>query len=201
MNSIAIIKDIVSQYEDTMLIRQNGTMLLEPGTWPEKPKARHIVLYKLSDEQIKEHIVNPYKYKIPEQYVEFLRYANGIALFSIKLHTKKHQLAQNMLEIYGLPLAPTFDRSRGEEPHDVRVEDLRKAEGIPKQYLKCGHYAVWQDDTYLYRSGIFIDTDTGRAFGIPDDKAETEREWINLDACISDLVKNLQDCPYDLNCI
>ncbi len=200
MKSTSIINNMVNMYETSMLIRPNGTKLLDPGTWPEKPRARHMIFSNLKNEYIQEHLADSYKYKLPNQYIEFLQYANGVALFAIKLHTKKHQLAQNMLEIYGLPLAPSFDRIRGEEPHDVRIEDLRRMVGIPEHYLKCGHFAVKDSNNYLYRCGLYIDTSTGRVFGIPDETKEIEREWNDLDECLCDLIESMADCPYDLNC-
>lgn len=191
----SIIDELKASYENNSIIRENGTVLLGPGKWPESLNARHFVFKELKEEFIKEYLIDSYKLELPELYLEFLRYANGIELFDAKLHYGKVQFAVSMLTIFGLPLAPTSDRSRGEEPFDIRIEDLAKDESLPDHWLKCGLYGEYENSDYIGRNGICIDTNTQRVYGCKNEKNEIINEWNNLDECLCSIYEKIKDCP------
>ena len=157
MEIFKLIEELKMNYKNDCRIRKNGTILL--GSDQKLPLySRHILFEPLTDELINEFLVNEYNYTFPKQYTTFLKYSNGMSLFTAKRKVGKYKVSLSVFTIYGLPRTQPFGRPQDmEEPFDVRVEDLGRHEEIPPQWLKCGSYKK-EDDEFDITYDIFIDT-------------------------------------------
>ena len=125
-----------------MKIRDNGTILLFPGTIPNY---RHMLFKPLDDKLIEEFLISQYVHKFPQSYIEFLKYSNGANLCTAKMwhNIQKRRIptACGLFTIYGLPRTQPYGRApEMEEPFDMRIEDVGRHDDIPSEWLKCGSY-------------------------------------------------------------
>ena len=112
MKFIHFVENLKKEHAGDTLVRKNGTLILCPG---KIPKAKHIIYKGLSSRLIKEELIDQYKNKFPKEYIEFLKYSNGITLFMFKIKINGIEFAGSNLTIYGLPLVPPFSRPQDEE--------------------------------------------------------------------------------------
>ncbi len=183
MKFIDIIDNLKKENSNDTLVRNNGTLLLCPG---KIPKAKHIIFKGLTDNIIQDELISQYKNNFPKEYIEFLKYSNGIELYMFKIKKEKLEFADVNLAIYGLPLVPPFVRPKDEEePFDVRIEDLGRHDSIPKTWLKCGDYRKNTD--YNERTEIFIDTITEKVYSCSQNSDVIVKSWDSLDECLCDI--------------
>lgn len=181
-----------SEYADNNTVRENGTLLLGPGTIP---RSRHMLFVGLEDELINDYLVAEYKLPFPEAYKDFLRYSNGANLFTVKINfiSSGNSFASNLFTIYGLPRTDPFSRPDCmEEPYDLRVEDLGRHKKLPKTWLKCGAY--YKDCNLDVRTDIFIDTESCKVYSCNKNECEIIDSWDNLDECLCAIFDSFKDC-------
>lgn len=188
MRIMSLIDDLKKEYRNNAILRRNETLLLNPG---KIPKAQHILYKPLPYDLIDEYLVQVYSNTLPTQYIEFLKYSNGLELFMFKILTGKFEFAGSNLTLYGLPRTKPFDRPVDmEEPFDIRVEDLRRHDDIPNTWLRVGTYQL------KYELGgeadIYIDCDSQRVFSTKRDKCSIEEQWDSFDICLCDLFYRAQ---------
>lgn len=193
MRFFVILDELKKQYKNNTITRENGTILLGPGT---VPRAEHILFKPLDDELIEEFLILKYVFKFPEEYIKLLKYTNGADLCTVRVwHTikkKRIPTASGFFVIYGLPRTQPFGRPDNmEEPYDVRIEDLRRHNDIPKHWLHCGNYTRNYDLHTVY--DIFIDSESGRVFSCQRDTATVVDSWDNLDDCLCSIYHSLDD--------
>jgi len=177
------LEKIKKQYENDYIIRKNETILLVPGTIPV---CRHMLFKPLSQKNIDAFLKDQYKYKIPEEYIEFLKYSNGANLFYVKISEQKISFGFCLFVIYGLPLTPPFRRALDmEEPYDIRIEDLSRHNDIENHWLKCGSYI--KDCNFDIEYDIFIDTNTNRVYSCEKNHNKIIESWDTLDQCFCDV--------------
>ena len=163
--------------------QKNDTLLLNPG---RIPKAKHMLFKPLTAELIDEYLAKAYKNALPDQYVHFLEYSNGISLFAFKILLEKFEFAGSNLTIYGLPRTQPFGRPKDmDEPFDVRVEDSRRHKNIPSTWLKVGRYRIQY--TRGGEADIYIDCDTQQVYSTKVDQCNIEEHWDSFDTCVCDL--------------
>jgi len=189
MEFFSLVDELKERHKSNTLLRRNGTLLLNPG---KIPKAQHILYKPLTTELIEEFLVKSYSNALPMQYINFLKYSNGVELFMFKILTGKFEFAGSNLTIYGLPRTKPFDRPADmEEPFDIRVEDLRRHDDIPNTWLKVGTYRL------KYQLGgeadIYIDCDSQRVFSTIRDKSNIKEQWNSFDSCLCDLFHRAQN--------
>ena len=193
MEFFKILDELKKQYENDKLIRANGTILLHPD---RVPRARHMLFKPLDDKLINEFLVSQYVYKFPEEYIEFLKYTNGANLCTTKVwHTiKKRRIptAGGLFTIYGLPRTQPFGRPDDmEEPFDMRIEDLRRHDDIPKTWLQCGNYIINYD---LHTDfDIFIDAESEKVYSCIRNTTTIVDSWENLDDCFCSIYHSFDD--------
>lgn len=193
MKFINILNELKKQYENDCIVRKNETLLLMPG---KIPKSRHMLFKPLKDEYIEEYLIDVYRNKIPDEYIEFLKYSNGACLYSVKINSGKIQYAYGLFTIYGLPLTPPYDRPQDmEEPFDVRTEDLCRHEDIPESWLKCGKYIKTFDLDMIY--DIFIDTETSKVYSCIRNQCEIVDSWNTLDECFCSIYESLSNRGFE----
>ncbi len=195
MKIFKLLDQIKEEYKDDCVVRKNETLICR---FRKMPKCRHMFYKPLTDELIKEWLVDECKLTMPKQYLEFLKYSNGISLFGAKTIYMGYTMAVTLLVIYALPRTAPFTRPFDEEePFDIRVEDLRRHKNISKRWLKCGN---WYKDCYFdTRLTIFIDTDTQRVYSSEEDSDKIVQEWDSFDECLCDLIETLKDSPFEIN--
>lgn len=189
MKIFYLIDQLKEKHKENTIVRNNGTLLLNPG---KIPKAQHIFYEGLSFETIEEFLIKEYKNVFPAQYLKFLKRLNGIELFMFKIILGKISFAGSSLTIYGLPKTPPFNRPIDmEEPFDLRIEDLRRHDNIPQSWLKIGTYQL----TYTLggEADIFIDCDTQCVYSTKRDQDKIEECWDSFDDCMCDLYKRFQN--------
>ncbi|MBQ8302522.1 MAG: SMI1/KNR4 family protein [Clostridia bacterium] len=201
MRFFVILDELKKQFKNNTLTRENGTILLGPGT---VPCAEHMLFKPLDDDLIDEFLISKYAFKFPEEYIKLLKYTNGANLCTVKIwHTikkKRIPTASGFLVIYGLPRTQPFGRPDNmEEPHDVRIEDLKRHDDIPKSWLHCGNYTRDYDLYSVY--DIFIDSENGGVFSCVRDTATIIDSWNNLDDCLCSIYNSLGDreAEYEFN--
>ena len=189
MDFFYLIDVLKEECKNNTIIRDNETLLLNPN---KIPKAQHILYKPLSVELIDEYLVKVYSNTFPPQYIEFHKYSNGIELFMFKILIGKFEFAGSNLTLYGLPRTKPFDRPADmEEPFDIRVEDLRRHDGIPNTWLKVGTYRLEYE--LGGEADIYIDCDSQRVFATKRDKCSVEEQWDSLDICLCDLFHRAQN--------
>lgn len=135
-----------------------------------------------------------YKYPIPEEYLEILRFSDGAYLYNAKIRSEQDPdlwYSSCSLCIYGLPLAPPTGNPEQPEPGDVRIEGLSRHEELPESWFKCGHY----DSRDEVRHDIFTDSITGKTYFCIKNEKHIEKEWENLDQCLCEIFEMLRDTP------
>ena len=192
------LENLKNEYADNNTVRENGTILLAPGTIP---RSRHMLFVGLEEELINDYLVAEYKLPFPEAYKELLRSFNGANLFTVKINNKKikRSFAYNLFTIYGLPRSDPFSRPEYmEKPYDLRVEDLARHKKLPKAWLKCGSYC--KDCNIHVITDIFIDTDSGRVFSCNKNECDILGSWESLDDCLCSIFDSFADSrdEYDM---
>ncbi len=196
MKFIKKCNELIMWYGDDYIKRKNGTLLLKPG---KIPRAQHIVYAPLSMELIEEHLINAYKNKMPEEYVNLLSHFNGMTLYMVKVnYNKKFTFASSRLNIFGLPLTPTSLREEyGEEPIDVRMMDIERHTDIPQSWLRVGSYEKYVEEDIPY--DLFIDTNNDRVFCCKHRTAKVEQEWESLDECLCEIFDYLSSTEWEFD--
>lgn len=187
MKFIKILEELKRSYINNICVRNNGTLLLGPGTIP---RSEHMLYAPLTDKILDEYLVSKYKFAFPKEYIEFLKYSNGADLCIVKMwHNikgKKIPTASVLFTIFGIPMKSPFARPQDEEePFDVRIENLARNDKIPEHWLKCGCYNRDYDFNNLY--DIFIDTNTGKVYSCIKNKSDVLDSWESLDDCLCDI--------------
>ncbi len=182
---------LIEENKSDCRIRKNGTVLL--GSDKGLPLYSRHTLYKpLTDELIETFLIDDYKYNVPEQYITFLKYTNGISLFTTKRKIAGFRIARPTFTIYGIPRTQPYGRApEMEEPFDIRIEDLGRHEDIPENWLKCGSYIRDTDFNTTY--DIFIDTASNRVYSCIRNDNKIVCDWNNFDSCLCDLFDVLKD--------
>lgn len=193
MKFFKILDELKEEYKNNFKIRDNGTLLLAPGS---VPRACHMLFKPLNNELIEEFLISQCVHRFPEQYIEFLKYSNGANLCNVKVwHTikkKKIAAAGGLFVIYGLPRTQPYGRPQDmEEPYDVRIEDLARHDEISKMWLKCGNYIHNYD--FHKRIDIFIDTETEKVFGCVKNQKCIVDSWNTLDECFCSIYNSLRN--------
>lgn len=189
MKFFSLVDDLKERNKNNTIIRKNETLLLNPG---KMPKAQHILYKPLSDDLIDEYLVKSYSKTLPKQYLDFLKYTNGIELFMLKILVGNFEFAGSNLTLYGLPRTNPFNRPKDmEEPFDIRVEDLRRHDNVPETWLRVGTYRL------KYELGgeadIYIDCDSQKVYATKRDEFIVEEEWDSLDICLCELFSRAQN--------
>ena len=159
------------------------------------------MLFKpLDDNLINDFLSSQYVYKLPQEYIEFLKYTNGANLCNVKVwHTinkKKIPTSASLLVIYGLPRTQPFGRpSDMEEPFDLRIEDLRRHNNTPRTWLHCGNY--FRDYDIHTDFDIFIDSENGNVYSCIRNTNEISDSWKNLDDCFCNIYHSFADMKYE----
>ena len=190
---LEILDNLKKEYKNDMKIRENGTILLAPGT---VPKARHMLFKPLDDKLIEEFLISQYVHKFPSAYIEFLKYTNGANLCTSKMwHTikkKRIPAACGLFTIFGLPRTQPFGRPpEMEEPYDMRIEDLGRHSDIPRTWLKCGTYSRNYD--FYSETDIFIDTESERVYACIRNQSDIVDSWNTLDECFCSIYHSFND--------
>lgn len=188
MEFLNLLNELRDAYSDDCIVRKNGTLLLHPG---QIPNCRHMLFQPLPQEMIEEQLIAKYKNVFPAEYISFLQYANGANLFTVRVKMENFSLAQCMFVLYGLPLNPPYSRPDGEEPYDVRIEDLARHKNIPQSWMKCGRYI--QSADFNAPIDIFINTADAKVYACEKNKQEILAQWNNLDECFCDIFASLRD--------
>ena len=193
MDFINLLNSLKEEYKNDLLVRQNGTILLGPGT---VPRAQHMLFKPLDDKLIEEFLVSQYVYKFPKAYIEFLKYSNGADLCTVKMwHTikkKRIPTASGLFTIYGLPRTQPFGRPADmEEPFDLRIEDLRRHDDIPKNWLHCGNYIRNYD--FHTAIDIFVDTESEKVNSCIRNTTTIVDSWDSLDDCFCSVYHSFDD--------
>ena len=189
------LEELKREYGQDCVKRKNGTSLY--GTDESMPLyARHKFFLPLSDATIKEYLIDQYRYEIPIEYINFLKYSNGANLFNVKLKTKGFTICHSMFVIYGLPRTQPFGRARDlEEPYDIRIEDLSRHPGISPVWLKCGSYTL--ETNFENTSDIFVDSTDGCVYSCQRKDDKIIQQWENLESCFCDLFDNFIQLKYE----
>lgn len=189
MEFFNLLNSLKEKYKDELIIRKNGTILFGQG---KIPKTNHMLFKGLKQEYIDEFLIDAYKNKFPEEYIEFLKYSNGADLFWVKLKSVHgFDFASTLFTILGLPLTPPYERASDmEEPFDIRVEDLARHENTPKTWLKCGNY--YRNYNLHTQTDIFIDTTSGKVYACEKNKCEVLEEWGTLDECFCSIFNSFR---------
>lgn len=181
------ITKIREEHKDNCIIRNNGTILLNPMVIP---KCRHMLFKPLDDSIINEFLCDVYEYNIPNEYIEFLKQTNGANLYYVKLKSKKYSFACCQFIMFGLPRTKPFGRPLDmEEPYDIRIEDLSRHKNIPETWLKCGRYI--KDCKFDDPIDIFIDTISGAVNSYKKDTDEFVNSWSSLNQCFCEILDSL----------
>lgn len=193
MEFFKILDNLKEQYKNDMVVRKNDTILLHPD---KVPRCKHMLFNPLTDEIIKEYLVDVCVQKFPDEYIRFLKYSNGANLATSKVwHTvksKKIATAHSSFIIFGLPRTPPFSRKPDmEEPFDLRIEDLRRHDDVPEHWIKCGTYS--KEPNFAIPYDIFIDTHTEKVYSCITEKSEIVDSWETLDECFCSIYNALLD--------
>lgn len=193
MEFFNILNNLKEQYNDNCVVRNNGTLLLMPGGIPN---SRHMLFKPLCDKYIEEYLSNSYKNKLPQEYINFLKYSNGANLYSVKLITDKFTFAHPLFVIFGLPMTPPFSRAKDmEEPFDVRMEDLGRHKDLPNTWLKCGTYT--REYNFNIQNDIFIDTKSNKVYACAKNQKDIIDSWNNLDVCFCNIYRSFSGCKFE----
>ena len=184
------LNELKEEFRSDCRIRKNGTILL--GSDKDLPLyARHTLFKPLTQDLIDIYLINDYKYRIPDQYITFVKYSNGMSLFSSKRKIAGFRISRPTFDIYGIPQTPPYDRSHEmEEPFDIRIEDLGRHNDIADTWLKCGSYTKDSDFNVTY--DIFIDTTTNYVYSCIRNDNKIVRNWTDFDSCLCDLFDDLK---------
>lgn len=195
MKFIQKCNELIKTYEEDCVLRKNGTILLKPG---RIPVARHMLHAGLERAIMEEQLINLYRNKIPEEYLELIRNFNGMTLYTLKInYGKSFEFAQPLFSIFAIPLTPSNLRAEyGEEPIDIRMMDLERHKDIPSKWLKIGNYMKSVQGDIFY--DIFVDTETNRAVVCKRMECFVEQEWDSLDECLCDIFDLLSSTEWDV---
>ena len=189
MHFIDLLSDLKKQYENDCIERRNGTLLLGPG---KIPNCRHMLFWPLTQDQIQRRLIDEYKNKFPEEYIQFLRYSNGANLFGVKMTTPEFSFKHSLFVIYGRPLFPPYSLPANmEQPFDLRIEGLACHKEIPLSWLKCGSYK--RLDAFDVQTDIFIDTTDEKVYACEKNKKEIVDQWDNLYICFCNIFNSLKN--------
>ncbi len=179
------------EYKSDCRIRQNGTVLL--GSDKTLPLySRHILFKPLTQGLIDDFLISDYKYNVPAQYITFLKYSNGMSLFTTKRKIAGFRIARPTLTVYGIPRTQPYRREpEMEEPFDIRIEDLGRHDDIAENWLKCGSYTKDSDFNVTY--DIFIDTASNRVYSCVRNDNKIVCDWNDLDTCLCYLFEVLKN--------
>lgn len=194
MEFIAKCEALRLKYADNCLVRQNGTVLLGPGSIP---RAKHYFYAGASWSHIQKMLIDCYIHPVPKEYIEFLQYSNGVDLFSIRINTTDGlSYALSLLDIWELPWNPPGCRKPDEEePADIAIEDLARHHQTPKQWLKVGRY---YDDVQQGPLELFVDTDTEAVYSCRKNQYPVYEQWNSLDQCLCALFDRLSQVDLDV---
>ena len=200
MKFFKILDNLKEQHDNDKLIRANGTILLHPD---RVPRARHMLYKPLDDKLINDYLVSQYIYAFPKEYIEFLKYTNGADLCTTRIwhniKNKRIPVAGGLFTIYGLPRTQPFGRPDNmEEPFDMRIEDLRRHDDIPKNWLACGTYI--RDYNFKNNYDIFIDTETGNVYSVVRNTTTIVDSWNSLDDCFCNIYHSFDDMNDEYEC-
>jgi hypothetical protein len=149
------------------------------------PLAKHIIFPPMPSD-VMQNLVSSYKSTFPEELLLLYHTMNGADLFwTVRLIGKKGiRIPLNCLSIYGAPL--THDRKKI-EPFNISIEDLRRPNGTPTNWLKFGSYYCPED--LSNRLDLFVDTDTSNVFAVKHGSEEcmVVKEWNTIDNCLCHL--------------
>ncbi|MBQ4617915.1 MAG: hypothetical protein IJB27_06030 [Clostridia bacterium] len=177
------IDSLIENYKGSCIVRENGTLLLNPGVIPI---CEHMIFPAMSKSYYKRNLLDRYKLPFPNSYLMLLEHFNGANLYTVKLNTPKHSFASILFSIYGVPSTPPFSRApQMEESFDVRVEDLSRHPMTPDTWLKCGAYT--RNYEFGIRTDIFIDTQTERVYACPKNEFDVVESWDTLDNCFCEI--------------
>ena len=191
MKIIEFIEELKKEYVADCIVRENGTLLLNPSNIP---KCKHMIFQPLKDEYIKEFIIPSFQgLAFPSEYSELLKNYNGANLFSIKITSGEFSIAHSMLVFLGLPLTKPFNRPINmEEPFDIRIENLARHKSIPKEWVKC---AIWTEIKNIGKgqpTDIFVDSITNKVYACAKNQHNILYSWNNIDECFCDIVKTFK---------
>lgn len=179
------------EYKYDCRIRKNGSVLL--GSDKTLPLySRHTFFKPLTQDLIDEYLVRDYRYSVPEQYISFLKYSNGLSLFTTKRMIVGFKIARPTFTVYGIPRTQPYGRDlEMEEPFDIRVEDLKRHNDIAENWLKCGSFT--RDTNFDVTYDIFIDTTTNRVYSCIRNDNRIAYDWSDFDSCLCDLFDSLKN--------
>ena len=185
------IDSLKEEYKSDYRTRQNGTILL--GSDKSLPLySRHMLFKPLTQDLIDQFLIRDYKYNVPEQYISFLKYSNGMSLFTTKRKIAGFRIARPTLTVYGIPQTQPFGRPpEMEEPFDVRIEDLGRHDDIAENWLKCGSYTKDSDFNVTY--DIFIDTASNNVYSCIRNDNKIVCNWDDFDSCLCYLFDDLKN--------
>lgn len=187
MKFIEKCKKLINQHQNDRLNQKNGTLFLCPG---KMPMARHYFFKGLQEQYIQEYLIDEYKWKMPKQYLELLRFSNGVDLFNVCVVVRKTTVAESLLTIFGLPLKSPYTCLEEMEPFNIWIENLDRHPRIPDWWLKVGVYYEKIDEA---RRDIWIDTKTEKIYACRKLEKKVVAEWENLDQCLCDIFDRNKD--------
>lgn len=174
-------KKLMDFYNDDMVVRNNGTILLSPTG---NLLCKHM-LYKGITDELLSSLVYSYNGILPESYISFLRFSNGANLYWVTIKASADiKFSQSMLNIYGVPSKQPCKNE--EEPFDIRLEDLSRHKKTPKHWLKIGSY-ILPNDSLCSLHDLFIDIYDLKVYSCVKNESKIEESWNNLDECLCEL--------------
>ena len=181
-------KKLIDRHQNDRLKQKNGTLLL---CHEKIPMARHYFFEGLQEHYIKEYLTDEYKWQIPKQYLELLRFSNGVDLFNVRVFIGETSIAESFLTVFGIPLKSPYTNFLEEiEPFNMWVENLGRHPRIPDWWLKVGVYYEKIDEV---RRDIWIDTKTEKVYACRKLEKKVVAEWENLDQCLCDIFDENKD--------
>ncbi len=187
MKIFELINDLIAS--TTVRQQINGTLLVDVCDAPP-PLATHYIYAPISAE-IESVLTEQYTRDFPSELLELYRFHNGFNMFfkkkTIMVKKKPLYFPFSRFVCYGVPTDSDRDPN-AMQPIDIRVEDLRRNDTIPNQWLKFGSYST-EDNEERY---LWIDTDTHEVFATSSDLQEIKNKWIGLDECLSDIFLSMK---------
>ena len=193
MEFLSLIHDLTKEFEQNVVVRDNGTLLLGPDT---VPRCQHMLFPPLKKEYLERNLTLQYNGHFPKEYLYLLQYLNGANLCGARLKMMEFTVAHYFLIIFGLPIIPPYARHPDrEEPYDLRVENLGHHPELPSSWLKCGTYKRDYDFSVQYE--IFIDSKTDQVYACAKGQKEIVDSWPNLDVCLCSIYESFSDRKYE----
>lgn len=179
------------EYKSDCRVRKNGTILL--GSDKTLPLySRHTLFKPLTQNLIDTFLVSDYRFEVPDQYISFLKYSNGMSLFTTKRKIAGFRIARPTFTVYGIPRTQPYGRDpEMEEPLDIRIEDFGRHDGIAENWLKCGSYT--KDSNFNVTYDIFIDTASNRVYSCIRNDNRIICDWNDFDSCLCNLFDDLKN--------